>query len=528
MVVTMLVGDKNEFGDFRHIVIKEAKAKGGAGSIWTLENNDNFVAKIYHDHVNLNSYEPKIDAMLTTRPKALDHYAVGENFPPYTWPITKVMKSKKFVGYLMPKVDFSRGKSLERFLNKKSRHVDNLSHYTGNRHLIAHNLAQSVADIHNSGHLIVDLKPQNLIVNRRDYLISVLDTDGFSISANGRMLHPAKQFTPEYIAPEFINKTPEKVDIQQDHFALAVIIFRLFNNGIHPFQAGMKRSHKTINEMVKRRYYAYGLEGNKGLIPSRFSEHSVWPTDLREAFDQAFKSKDRPTGRDWVTLLSQFNPNTNSRAKKCSLDINHVILDDRCPSCEINEKLKTPEDHHSNRSHARTEITKAKTTSPSKNSSQPKNKSFLKINLLKQSLISSVLIYFTFSLGWHYFSENSFDVFIWIRERFETNLAWTLFYIVILAVLYYRSNRGNPHRDCPNCGAFAGSLKFLRKEESFIRWKHQTKSGRPDKRYRSNPKLFEMTTYWHCSYCESDLKFVHELAASPNKIRTKVKSRSIM
>ena len=229
-----------------------------------------------------------------------------------------------------------------------------------------------------------------------------------------------------------------------------------------------------------------------------------------------------------MTLLRQFNPNTSSRAKKCSLDINHVRLDDRCPSCEISEKLKTIKKFHTNKSYANTEITKANTTNPSKNSPPPKNKSFLKINLLKKSLISSVLIYFTFSLGWHYLSEKSFDVLIWMRERFETNLFWTVSYIFILAALYYRSNRGDPHRDCPNCGAFAGSLKFLRKDQSFIRWRHQTKSGRPDKRYRSNPKLFEMTTYWHCGYCESDLKFIHELAASPNKTRTKIKSRSIM
>jgi len=524
----MLVGDKNKFGDFRRIILKEAKAKGGAGSIWTLENNDNFVAKIYHDHVNLNSYEPKIDAMLANRPKSLENYAVGENFPPYTWPITKVMKSKKFLGYIMPKIDFDYGKSLERFLNKKSRQIDGLSHYVGNRHLIAHNLAQSVADIHNSGHLIVDLKPQNLIVNRNNYLISVLDTDGFAISHRGKLVHSAKQFTPEYIAPEFIKKTPDKVDIQQDYFALAVIIFRLFNNGIHPFQAGMKRSSKTINEMIMRRYYAYGLAGNKGLVPSRFSEHNAWPNDLREAFDQAFKSKNRPTSRDWVNLIRQFNPNTSSRANNCSIDNNHIKLDGRCPTCEISEKIRTPSKPSIIKSGVEISKANARNITPTKSSSLPTNKTSIKRNLLRKSFVSATLIYLIFSLGWYYFAVEHFLLLDWARERFQTNILWSTFYIFVLAIIYYRSNRGNPRRDCPNCGAFSGALKFVKSDQQFRRWRHQTKSGRPDKRYKSNPKLFEMTTFWHCDYCDTDLRYVHELASSPNRNSTKITGKYIL
>ena len=60
----MLTGDKNEFGDFSRIKLDEMKARGGAGSIWTVSGQKNIVAKIYHKDVNIREYQPKIEAMI--------------------------------------------------------------------------------------------------------------------------------------------------------------------------------------------------------------------------------------------------------------------------------------------------------------------------------------------------------------------------------------------------------------------------------------------------------------------------------
>ena len=527
MVDFMLTGDITEFGDFSRITLDEMKARGGAGSIWTVDEQNNIVAKIYHESVNVREYEPKIEAMIASRPTSLNKNNIDALFPPYTWPLSKLTKNGLFVGYVMPKIDFTVGVSLERFMNRKSRQIDHLSNYTGNRHLLAHNLAHSIGDIHNKGHLVVDLKPQNLVVHRQKYLISVLDTDGFNISLGAGKAYHAKQFTPEYIAPEFIKSTPSNVDIQQDYFALAVLIFRLFNNGIHPFQAGMKRSNKTINEMVYRKYYAYGIAGNRGLIPSKFSEHESWPKDLREAFDQAFRSRNRPTCNDWITLLSQFNPSSNERAQVCPNDPDHVLLDKRCGSCEVQTRLNTstvsnnigkitlskPKDQHA--------VSRAAPTSAGK-------RKLVKTKLIKRSLLMSSLIYITCSIGLSYMLTPEFDITFWARDRFYANASWTGAYISGLALFYYIANRGNPRRDCPSCGAYAGGLKFKQKKIQFISWRHETKRGTPDKRYKFNPRMLRMTSYWHCKYCKSDLKYVHELSSTPHQRITKVINKSVV
>ena len=64
------------------------------------------------------------------------------------------------------------------------------------------------------------------ILNILILFTAIFDSDGFSIKSKN-FNFPAKQFTPEYIAPEFIKKKPEETDKEQDHFALAVIIFQL-------------------------------------------------------------------------------------------------------------------------------------------------------------------------------------------------------------------------------------------------------------------------------------------------------------
>ena len=77
--------------------------------------------------------------------------------------------------------------------------------------------------------------------------------------------------------------------------------------------------------------------------------------------------------------------------------------------------------------------------------------------------------------------------------------------------------RGKPERDCPSCGAYAGSIIYISRK-SYFGYQHQTKSGNPDKRYRYNPELYSLITNWSCKYCNANFEFlVHKLSKKPNK-----------
>ena len=200
----MMRGDNTDVGDFSSFSLGEKKASGGAGEIWTIKKHPNFVAKIYHDHVDFSEYEKKIRAMIDNKPDFETHKLFGKLYPECTWPISRIEDSGKFKGYIMPQIDFSSSATLGRFLNKKSRDVDGLTGFLGHRFTIAHNLALNVSKIHQRNHLIVDLKPQNILIQKQELFVSVLDTDGFTIVSEDGETFPAQQFTPEYVAPEFI------------------------------------------------------------------------------------------------------------------------------------------------------------------------------------------------------------------------------------------------------------------------------------------------------------------------------------
>ena len=108
--------------------------------------------------------------MIDNKPDFVTHKLFGKLYPECTWPISRIEDSGKFKGYIMPQIDFPSSATLGRFLNKKSRDVDGLTGFLGHRFTIAHNLALNVSKIHQRNHLIVDLKPHNILIQKQNYL----------------------------------------------------------------------------------------------------------------------------------------------------------------------------------------------------------------------------------------------------------------------------------------------------------------------------------------------------------------------
>ena len=320
------------------ITLGKTLASGGAGQIKLCEQDTGLVAKVYHENVDISLYEQKLEAMLKN-PPLLQPLKVDEKiFPQLSWPSALIIdKNNSFVGYLMPRMSLNSSVSLERFLQKRMRRHEKLPEYYGHRINIAYNLSTIVESLHMKGHYIIDLKPQNCFIHRSKMYVTVLDSDGFSILDAQKKRYPAFQFTEEYIAPEFISKSPSSLGKNQDNFALAVIIFKLLNNGIHPFQAVMKRKQKTIHEMVRERKYSYGRNGPKNLIPNYQSIHQFFPNDLRDLFDRAFIEKDRrPNASDWKLLLRKFAESDNSQMQRCEKNPSeHIDFGLGCGFCAM-------------------------------------------------------------------------------------------------------------------------------------------------------------------------------------------------
>ena len=94
----------------------------------------------------------------------------------------------------------------------------------------------------------------------------------------------AEQVSDEYIAPESWKKKPAQLGLQQDLFALAVIIFQLLDNGVHPFAGSAARGSTQATDLqarIQEGLYPYGITPSVALNPSTASIHKSFRRSTR-------------------------------------------------------------------------------------------------------------------------------------------------------------------------------------------------------------------------------------------------------
>lgn len=337
-------------GYFEKITITEVLNKGGAaGKIFLVKEHPTLVAKIFHSLSKSASNREKLRAMMLNRPSlspALKNGREDENHHSYiqaAWPEAMLEDENGFcVGYLMPIIDLSRASSLDHFMQKSVRQKLGLSEKYEHRLQIAYNLCAMVTALHERGHYVVDLKPSNVFVYKDSMMISMLDCDGFSIlGEHGR--YPAEFVSEEYIYPEGMELSCEEMGEEQDKFALAVIVFKLLNGGVHPFSGMPRKSGQialSIQERIAQNHYAYGSWADMYQSPHPYSIHEFFHKDTLELFDRAFmkgQKLPRPSAIEWGDHIRELLKNL----KECKKDPSHSYFTSKgCGLCMIEEKFK--------------------------------------------------------------------------------------------------------------------------------------------------------------------------------------------
>ena len=316
--------------------IKKRIAGGAAGDIFTIDGDDLNLLKIFKYEGDREKYHSKIIQMLLHPPAITPFISEEQLHHQLSWPNARCTdKSGRFLGYRMPRIPLENSESLERLMQKRMREIAGLPEFYGYRVTCAANVSAVLKVIHKAGHSVIDLKPQNIQVYRDSMFIALLDSDGFRIVGSDNQIYPAHQFTPEYIAPEAIKRTPEELDFKQDLFALAVIIFRLLNNGLHPFQGAMARKQLTIQEMVERNNYVYAKRAPRNVTPSQMSILGSFPKQFKDYFEKAFTTDERPTAEQWFSLLSDYADPTSGRLMRCSNHEDHAHFGLGCGFCSL-------------------------------------------------------------------------------------------------------------------------------------------------------------------------------------------------
>jgi DNA-binding helix-hairpin-helix protein with protein kinase domain len=250
-------------------------------------------------------------------------------------------KQQRLRGYQMPRIEKQYADSLDIWIQEKSRRLFNLSMQYRDRLTIANRLAQLVASLHKQDIFVIDLKPTNTLVYDRIYQPVLIDCDSFSLKDSQGNRFPAHQYTSDYIAPEALREQlrPEQLGIEQDQFALAVIVFQLMNQGLHPFQGGFRNPVDGIHsndDRVLQGWYAYGLKSHEKVVPSRSSIHRSFTSETRALFDRAFISTEsRPSAQEWAEHLDHFLQPDNHALNQCAANPDHQFFSPACPFCEL-------------------------------------------------------------------------------------------------------------------------------------------------------------------------------------------------
>ena len=321
------------------IYLTERIAGGGAADIFKIKEFSDEVAKIYKSSQDLRSYEKKVRMMIDFNPCLPDFVdpLSKKKYPLAAWPRALIIK-RGFKGFTMPKINLNESTTMQRLLQSSMRRHHGLNQALWYRLAVARNLCALISTLNKMHYYIIDLKPLNLQVYKKNGNIVLLDCDGISMM-NKSQGFTGTQVTPDYTAPENFGKKAANFDEikcqRQERFALAVIIFQLLNNGLHPFSFLVKNSKYAgdILENIKDRRYVYDRKKHKWGSPNPQSIHESFTDELRDLFDSAFTSIDRPSPHDWFLELDKFVATKDKSRFKCKNNADHFNFGKGCGEC---------------------------------------------------------------------------------------------------------------------------------------------------------------------------------------------------
>jgi len=329
-------------GGLQYALSPSPIANGGEGDIYDINGKPNIVAKMYKPSKINAEKERKLVKMIDYTPnqKMLAQIA---------WPQDVLYDSSgQFAGFVMPKMSVNEDLNVIYEYGASAKYPD-IS--WENRILIAENLCAVLHSIHDWGHVCGDLNPKNISVDPNTGYVVFLDTDSYHIQ-DGVNIYRCDVGIPQYLPAEMQMKmrggntlaTVKLPTFSQDtdNFALAIHIFQLLMNGVHPFACTIIPSQSSVpapqpvDNIIRGEFpFMQNIPGVK--IPPYAPKITILPKNIQNLFERAFidghsSPGKRPRPEDWHTALRDLRKNL----KQCK-QVNHhqyfKSLSD-CPWCK--------------------------------------------------------------------------------------------------------------------------------------------------------------------------------------------------
>jgi DNA-binding helix-hairpin-helix protein with protein kinase domain len=306
-------------------LIKEL-ARSGQGTIH-LTDDPLVVAKIYHSKLDPERYD-KIKVMVEYVPD--DPTWQSQKHISIAWPRDLLLDEKgSSIGFLMPYIKDAL--ELTHVYNPafRARFAPRFNWFY--LHNTALNYASAVAAVHAKGYVIGDIKPQNVLVNRRA-MVSLIDTDSFQVISPRTGLRfrcpvGTEGFTPRELLLRLSGGKFTEVDRSElhDRFGIAVLIYLLLF-GRHPFMEGRCKGAgdpPAPDERVLRGLWLHVPGGeitkDRGTIPLDIVHASLQQCMRRCFIEGHHEPSLRPTAAEWRNALKT----AIGELTACSAEMNH-------------------------------------------------------------------------------------------------------------------------------------------------------------------------------------------------------------
>jgi len=326
---------KSKKQEYQIMLGKKISDAGATSVIYSVKGNDSVVYKEYKKEYLTSSNKgmvfSKLEHFIKNHPSKdlQSEEIIGSTIHQLAWPKTMVYKNGKPSGFIMDKIDFDNSIQLNMLFNIKNRAKHSITEDITWRLYVAENLARVYSELHKSNYFVIDTKPANIRAYKSVPGVALLDCDGFKLEGS---LFDGQHLTTDYIAPESIGIAPEKLGREQDIFALSVLFFQIFNNGIHPFSGkSITKEELDIQEKIKRGSFPYGKKTDRLQEPSPFSLHHLFPEKLNQQFHEIFFEQKRPEADEWVGIFSDLKKNRS--LSRCTLGKHGKSFKKGCTTC---------------------------------------------------------------------------------------------------------------------------------------------------------------------------------------------------
>jgi serine/threonine protein kinase len=306
---------------------------GGEGRIYKTVEEPRLVAKIYTTVTH--EQEAKLDAMLARPP-----YTPMRSHFPLAWPMEPLYdRADQCVGFLMPYIDHNNNIPLLKLYNPRDR-LQTLHGFTW-KYLLraAKNLANVVSVLHENGYIIGDVNESNILISK-SALVTLVDCDSIQVPKGDKHFFRCAVGKPEYTPPELQGREFQAInrEMHHDNFGLAVLIFQMLMEGVHPFSGVWQGTGNppTLEQNIQAGNSPY-LSERILRLPRRALPFETLPQTVQTLMTRCFGEGQRdpsrrPTAYEWYEALHD----AEQQIVSCLVNTQHWYSKhlSSCPWCE--------------------------------------------------------------------------------------------------------------------------------------------------------------------------------------------------